>query len=56
MAECGIGAVLELALVVRGVADAEASQRGGEVPLGGAVVQTETPAATRTEEQSVGPF
>lgn len=51
MAESGVGAVLELALVLRGVAYAEASQRGGEVPLGGAIIQTETPAAAGTEKR-----
>lgn len=47
VAEGGVGAVLELALVVCGVAEAEASQRRGEVPLGRTIVQTETPAPTR---------
>lgn len=46
VAEGGVGAVLELALVVRGVAEAEAGQRRGEVPLGRTIVQAETPAST----------
>lgn len=44
--ERGIGAVLELALVVCGVADSQASQGCGEVPLGRTIIQTETPTAT----------
>ena len=51
MAEGSVWAILELALVVRGVADTEASQRGGEVPLGRTVIQTETPATTETHKQ-----
>ena len=45
-AEGSVWAVLELALVVCGVADTEASQRGGQVPLGRTVIQAETPATT----------
>lgn len=44
--ERGIGAVLELALVVCGVAHSQASQGCGEVPLGRTIIQTETPTAT----------
>lgn len=51
MAEGGIWAVLELALVVCGVADTEASQWGGQVPLGRTVIQTETPATAKTDKQ-----
>lgn len=44
--ERSVGAILELALVVCGVADSEASQGCGEVPLGWTIIQTETPTAT----------
>lgn len=44
--EGSVGAILELALVVCGVADSEASQGCGEVPLGRTIIQTETPTAT----------
>lgn len=44
--EGSVGAILELALVVCGVADSKASQGCGEVPLGRTVIQTETPTAT----------
>lgn len=46
VAEGSVGAILELALVVCGVADSEASQGRGEVPLGRTIIQTETPTAT----------
>lgn len=44
--ERSVGAILELALVVWGVADSEASQGCGQVPLGRTIIQTETPTAT----------
>lgn len=51
VAEGSVWAILELALVVCGVADTEASQWCGEVPLGRTIIQTETPAATKTDTQ-----
>lgn len=51
VAECSVRAILQLALVVRGVAHTEASKRGGQIPLGGTVIQAETPAATKTDTQ-----
>lgn len=51
MAEGSVWAILELTLVVCGVADTEASQWCGEVPLGRTIIQTETPATTKTDAQ-----
>lgn len=54
--EGSVGAILELALVVCGVADSEASQRCGEVPLGRTIIQTETPTATWKHRYMTGVY
>lgn len=46
VAERSVGAILELTLVVCGVADSQASQGCAEVPLGRTIIQTETPTST----------
>lgn len=51
MAESSVWAILELALVVCGVADTQASQWGGQVPLGRTIIQTETPTTTKVDTQ-----
>lgn len=46
-AESGVWTILELTLVVGGVAEAETSQWRGNVPLGGTVIKTKTPTSAK---------